>query len=111
MSSRSRPSDSARSRPNLPAMKRVVAAALVAFVTLTASADAKYRVTVKRSAHGIPHIIARDFPSIAYGYAQAEAEDNICVLADTYVTVRGERSKYFGPDGTYQARGNGTVPH
>jgi acyl-homoserine-lactone acylase len=83
----------------------------VAFVALTASADAKYRVTVKRSAHGIPHIVARDFPSLAYGYAHALAEDNICVLADTYTTVRGERSKYFGPNGTYQFRGNSTTPH
>ena len=92
-------------------MRKVIAAALVAFAGLTATADAKYRVTVKRSAHGIPHIVARDFPSLAYGYARALAEDNICVLADTYVTVRGERSKYFGPNGTYQSRGNSTTPN
>ncbi len=86
-------------------------ALVVAFVAVTAPAEAKFRVTVKRSAHGIPHIIGRDFPSVAYGYAQALAEDNICVLADTYVTVRGERSKYFGPEGTYASRGNSTTPN
>jgi acyl-homoserine-lactone acylase len=86
-------------------------ATLVAFAVLAPAADAKYKVTVKRSAHGIPHITARDFPSIAYGYAHAIAEDNICVLADTYVTVRGERSKFFGPDASYSFRGNSTTPN
>lgn len=30
-------------------------------------------------------------------------------MADQYVTVRAERSKFFGQDGTYQQRGNGTT--
>ncbi len=31
-------------------------------------------------------------------------------MADIYTTVRGERSKYFGPDGTWQLTGNG-IPY
>ena len=31
------------------------------------------------------------------------------MIADTYVTVRGERSKFFGPDAGYSFRGNGTT--
>lgn len=90
-------------------MRRAVAATLVAFAVLTAAAEAaKPRVTVQRSAHGIPHITAKTFTGLAYGYAQALAQDNVCVLADTYVTVRGERSKFFGPDAGYSFRGNGT---
>src|SRR3954447_12064873 len=85
-------------------------AALVALLA-PAAASADYKVTVRRTAHGIPHIQAKDFPSLAYGYAQAFAEDNICVMADSYVTVRGERSRYFGPDGSYAFRGNGTAPN
>src|SRR3954471_1590865 len=91
--------------------KRLVAAvAVVSTLLVPAAADA-YKVTIRRTAHGIPHIAANDFPSLAYGYAQAFAQDNICVIADSYVTVRGERSKYFGPNGTYSFRGNGTTPN
>src|SRR5215212_6380967 len=90
-----------------------VAAALFALLTATAAEAAApgYKVTVRRTAHGIPHIQANDFASLAYGYGQAFAEDNICVIADSYVTVRGERSKYFGPSGSYSFRGNGTAPN
>src|SRR4051794_37473739 len=91
----------------------VTAALLLVGLLLPALAPAAspYRVTVRRTAHGIPHIAAKDFPSLAYGYAQALAQDDFCVLADSYVTVRGERSKFFGPDGTYSFRGNGTKPN
>ncbi|MEJ7894054.1 MAG: penicillin acylase family protein [Solirubrobacteraceae bacterium] len=91
-------------------MRRAVAATLVAFAVLTAAAEAAApRVTVRRTAHGIPHITAKTFTGLAYGYAQALAQDNVCVLADTYTTVRGERSKFFGPDAGYSFRGNGTT--
>jgi acyl-homoserine-lactone acylase len=69
----------------------------------------EYDTTIRRTAHGIPHIEARDFGGLGYGYGYAFAQDNLCVMADQYVTVRGERSKYFGPDGTWQQRGNGTT--
>jgi acyl-homoserine-lactone acylase len=68
-----------------------------------------YRVTIRRTAHGIPHIIAGDWASLAYGYGYSLAQDNICVLADMYVTVRAERSRYFGPDGSWTNRGNSTT--
>ena len=35
----------------------------------------------------------------AYGYGYALAQDNLCEIAETYVTVNGERSRFFGPDG------------
>src|SRR4051794_5677143 len=93
-------------------MFRVALAAAVAALLLPATALAgDYQVTVKRTEHGIPHITAHDLPSLAYGYAQVLAQDNVCVLADTYVTVRGERSRYFGPAGNYSFRGNGTAPN
>jgi acyl-homoserine-lactone acylase len=93
-------------------MRRALAATAALLMMGTAVAEAAVpRVTVRRSAHGIPHITAKSFKGLAYGYAQALAEDNICVLADTYTTVRGERSKYFGPDEGYSFRGNGTTPN
>ena len=35
--------------------------------------------------------------------------DNICTIADSYVTVAGERSRYFGPDESWKFSGNGAV--
>src|ERR687897_3445258 len=55
----------------------------------------------------IPHIKATTFYGAAYGYGYAFAQDNLCEIAETYVTVNGERSRFFGPDGTYESRGNG----
>jgi acyl-homoserine-lactone acylase len=65
--------------------------------------------TIRRTTHGIPHIVASDFAGLGYGYGYAFAQDNICVLAETYVTVNGQRSRYFGPDASYTVGGNGST--
>ena len=65
--------------------------------------------TIRRTSHGIPHILADDFAGLGYGYGYAFAQDNICVIADTYVTVNAERSRYFGPDANYTSGGNGAT--
>lgn len=57
-----------------------------------------YQATIERTTYGIPHITADDFGGAGYGHGYAIAEDNLCVLADAFVTFRGERSQYFGPD-------------
>jgi acyl-homoserine-lactone acylase len=64
--------------------------------------------TIRRTKYGIPHIKADDIESLAAGYAYAYAEDNICTLANEYVTVAGKRSQYFGPDEEWYFSGNGT---
>src|SRR3954462_13492210 len=122
------------SRPRGPSFARVLAGlsilAAIAIVlmaaaspagaasqeTLSGSGDAgPLQATIQRDDHGIPNIVGDDFADIGYGYGYALAQDNICELAETYVTVRGERSRYsgegvqgsFGPDGSYLQRGNG----
>lgn len=94
-------------------MSRPIVAALVtaALLTVTASAGAapRYDVTVARTAFGIPHIKAKDYPSLGYGYATALAEDTLCTVAESYVTVNGERSRHFGADRSYPIRGNGST--
>ncbi len=73
-----------------------------------AGAEAEYDAEIRRTKFGVPHIRADDFGSLGFGYAYAFAEDNLCTLADTYVTVSGERSRYFGPDASWRFAGNGT---
>jgi len=91
----------------------LLAAAVAAVTLLPASASAgnggRDTVTIRRTAHGIPHIIARTFSGVGLGYGYAFAQDNLCTMAEDYVTVAGQRSRWFGPDGTYEQRGNGTT--
>ncbi|HVT35819.1 MAG TPA: penicillin acylase family protein, partial [Nevskiaceae bacterium] len=68
---------------------------------VVASGGAKFDATVTRTEMGIPHILANDFGSLGYGYGYAFAEDNLCVLQEDLVTIRGERSKYMGASGSY----------
>jgi len=57
----------------------------------------RYFAVIRRTEYGIPHILAHDYGSLGYGYGYAFAQDNLCVMADMVVTLRGERSRYFGP--------------
>ena len=83
---------------------------LLALAAPVAEAAKGPSAVIRRSAHGIPHITSSSWEGIGYGYGYAFAQDNICPMADAYVTVRAERSKFFGPNETYQSRGNGTAP-
>ena len=38
--------------------------------------------SIRRTAHGIPHIIGDDFADLGYGYGYAFAQDNICAIAE-----------------------------
>ncbi len=67
------------------------------------------RATIRRTKYGVPHIKARNWRSAGFGYAHAFAADNLCTIADSYVTVAGERSRYFGPDASWKFSGNGAV--
>jgi len=98
-------------------LRRLVLAvsAATAISTLAALAPAAadtptYRATITRTEHDIPHIVAEDWGSLGFGSGYAAAETSICILADTVLAARGERSKYLGPDKKYddQVAMNGT---
>ncbi|MGQ4477743.1 penicillin acylase family protein [Streptomyces sp. SAS_276] len=86
-----------------------LASATVATLPATSSAvtgqggetvtEAGHTVRISRTEYGVPHILAQDFDGLGYGYGYAFAQDNLCELADHIVTLRGERSRFFGPDG------------
>lgn len=65
------------------------------------------RVTIRTTEYGIPRIVADSYRGLGFGYGYSLAKENICSMADIYTTVRGERSKYFGPAGSWQLTGNG----
>jgi acyl-homoserine-lactone acylase len=58
---------------------------------------------------GIPHILAHNWGGLGFGYGYAFATDNLCTMANDYVTVEAQRSAYFGPRATYPQRGNGVI--
>jgi acyl-homoserine-lactone acylase len=87
----------------------LAAAALAAALAPAGTAAKGAPVTVKRTTGGIPNITAKNYFGAGYGYGFAFAEDNICEMADDYVTVRADRARYFDPEGTYESRGSGAV--
>src|SRR4051812_45683791 len=86
-----------------------IASTTVALGALAApAAAAPLRATLARDRWGVPHVAAADYAGLGYGYGYALAQDNLCVMEDTYMTVRAERSRYLGPGGSWEFRGNGT---
>ncbi|WP_329026886.1 penicillin acylase family protein [Streptomyces sp. NBC_00690] len=53
---------------------------------------------IRYTEYGIPHVLAKDYAGLGFGTGWAQAADQVCVLADGFLTVRGERSLHFGPE-------------
>lgn len=84
-----------------PIRARLALAALLGATVLsaaTAQAAPRMSATITRTTYGIPHIKAKDFASLGFGAAYAQAQDNVCLLADAYLSASGERSKFLGAD-------------
>ena len=70
-----------------------VAAGMAALTPLVGSAVVQYDVDIRWTSYGIPHIKANDYGSATYGYGYAFARDNICLMAEEFDKVNGERAK------------------
>jgi acyl-homoserine-lactone acylase len=64
----------------------------------TTPAPARLKAQVARTSHGVVHVQADGFRGLGYGLGYAYAQDNLCMFADSLLTVRGERSEFFGPE-------------
>ncbi|KDN79602.1 penicillin amidase [Streptomyces olindensis] len=53
---------------------------------------------IRYTEYGIPHILAGDYADLGFGTGWAQAADEVCTLAEGFVTLRGERSRYFGAE-------------
>ena len=60
-------------------------------------ADGKLEAVIRRTEGGVPHIKADNLKSAAFGHGYAQAQDNVCLLAEAIVKARSERAKFFGP--------------
>jgi len=56
-----------------------------------------YHATIRRTSHGVAHITASDWGSLAFGQAYAFTQDKGCLLADQILKVRSHRARYHGP--------------
>ena len=67
----------------------------------------RFMAEIARTSYGVAHVKASDFRGLGYGLAYSYAQDNVCMFADTLLTVRGERSRYFGPAARATVAANG----
>ena len=81
------------------------AAALLVACGGSGEDSSTYRAEIRRTSMGVPHIKADNWTGAGFGYGYAQAEDNLCTMADSFLTYRGERSKYFGGDAQLVASG------
>jgi acyl-homoserine-lactone acylase len=83
------------------------AATVLAALAPSGASAKHYRATIRETSYGIPRILADDWGDLGYGYGYALASQQICTIADAYVTVDAQRSRYFGTDGSWTFHGNG----
>ena len=67
--------------------------------SLRPAKSGRSKAVLRYTEHGIPHIVAKDYAGLGYGYGCAAATDNVCELANIYLTVSGQRSQVLRPGG------------
>ncbi len=63
----------------------------------TAPSAGEYRVEVRRTSFGVPHVTADDLASLGYGVGYVAGQDYGCYLADQIVKIQSRRAVTFGP--------------
>ena len=53
--------------------------------------------TIRRTTNGVPHISSNSLEGVGFGAGYAQTQDNVCLLAESFVKAASERAKYFGP--------------
>ena len=83
-------------------MVRTLSVGVVTIAVLTSvlagqrTTEPSYEARIRRTSYGIPHIEARDLPSLGFGDGYAQAEDHLCTIAEQVLEARGEQAKYLG---------------
>jgi acyl-homoserine-lactone acylase len=97
------PRNNEKNKPSITALEENMRYKSVSLIVLACAlagqADAQpqgLEASITRTTYGIPHITAKNWKSIGYGVGYAYAQDNLCMLAEDFATVAGERSLHFG---------------
>ncbi len=59
--------------------------------------DDNLQAEIRRTTNGAAHIRADNLESAGFGQGYAQAQDNICLIAEQMVKARSERARFFGP--------------
>lgn len=59
---------------------------------------ASFKTQIRWTSYGIPHVKADDWAGLGYGFAYATATDGVCVVAHDVMTVKGDLSRFLGPE-------------
>src|SRR6187401_2824791 len=65
----------------------------------TVAQQKPFKARISTTAYGVVHVKAQDLAGAGFGHGYALAASDICTIADRWVTVRAERSRYFGIEG------------
>src|SRR5918998_1404340 len=95
----------------LGALACLAALATVVATPAQARTSEPFAAIIRYTEYGIPHILATGSTGLGYGIGYAQARDAVCVLADTYLTVDGERSRYLGAEAGYELGGSEAAPN
>lgn len=82
--------------------------AFIGFIAPNVALAASNIVTITRDGDGVAHITAANFTALGYGEAWAFSQDSFCTLANDFITLKGERSLYFGPGAANVDYGTGS---
>lgn len=83
-------------RHRVPARWRSAALVAAAATCFGAAPAAAYDADITRTTGGIPHVKAATLGDAGFGVGHAAAQDNICTLADAYLTGRAQRAEFLG---------------
>ncbi len=79
-----------------------VIVALVPISMVTANAteanELAEKVSIRRTAYGVPHIKGETLKAVAFGFGYCQAEDHLLNVMRSILRARGELAKYFGGD-------------
>lgn len=64
--------------------------------TVTDEGEFRYQATIRRTADGVPHILADDLPGVFFGQGYASGQDHACSLADQMLKVQSQRAVHLG---------------
>ncbi|HEV8380507.1 MAG TPA: penicillin acylase family protein [Gemmatimonadales bacterium] len=79
---------------------------MAALLPLSAQDPLAYRVTIYRDTYGIPHVFGETDAATMFGFAYAQAEDNLWLIEENYLRSLGRRAEVDGQDGVEGDRRN-----